>query len=62
MNSPTVKYVNGVRCYVLPKEPVEVKKVSKSAQEKERKSKTGRGLARIRNAARRPSECIVKTP
>lgn len=61
MSSSTVKYVDGVRCHVLAKVPVEVKPVSKSAQEKERKSKTGRGLARIRNAARRPSECVVTT-
>jgi hypothetical protein len=50
MNSSTVKYVDGVRCHVLAREPVEVKPVSKSAQEKERKAKTAMRRADPANA------------
>lgn len=54
-----VRIVEGTRCFVFTKEPAPVVKVSQAKLERERKAKTGRGLARKRNAVRRPSECIV---
>jgi hypothetical protein len=56
-----VRIVDGVRCFVFTKEPAPQVKVSKTAQERERKAVVGRGLGKKRNAARRPSDCIVTT-
>ena len=56
-----VRIVEGVRCFVFTKEPAPVAKISKAKLERERKAITGRGLARKRNAVRRPSDCIVTT-
>lgn len=56
-----VRFVDGVRCFVFKREPAPVVKVSKAKLERERKSVVGRGLARTRNAARKPSECVVTT-
>lgn len=56
-----VKFVDGVRCFVFKREPAPVVKVSKAKMERERKAVVGRGLARVRNAARKPSECVVTT-
>lgn len=54
-----VKIVDGVRTYIIKKEPV--KPVPKAQLERERKSKTGRGNARLRNQVRKPSPVIVTT-
>lgn len=54
-----VKIVNGVRTFIIKKEPT--KPTPKAQLERERKMKTGRGNARIRNAARKPSPVIVTT-
>ena len=56
-----VRIVEGVRCFVFTREPVPVVKVSKAKIARELRAKTGRGLARNRNAVRKPSECIVTT-
>ena len=56
-----VKIVNGVRTFIIKKEAEAVKPVPKAQLERERKAKTGRGNARIRNAVRKPSPVIVTT-
>lgn len=53
-----VKIVNGVRTFIMKKQ---VEPVSKAQLERERKAKTGRGNAKIRNAARKPSPVVVTT-
>lgn len=56
-----VRIVEGTRCFVFTKEATPVVKISKAKLERERKAKTGRGLARKRNSVRRPSDCVVTT-
>ena len=56
-----VKVINGVRTFVIKRKPAEVKPTSKASQERDRKAITGRGLAKVRNAVRKPSPVIVTT-
>jgi hypothetical protein len=58
----TVEYdESGVRRFVIRKEAAPAKKVTKAEQQRERKASVGRGNAKIRNAARRPSPVITTT-
>ena len=54
-----VKIVDGVRTHIIKKDTVPAKPVPKAQLERERKMKTGRGNARIRNAVRKPGPVIV---
>jgi hypothetical protein len=57
----TIEIVEDTRCHIFRKEAEPAKKVTKAAMQRERKAKVGRGLSRVRNSVRKPSEVIVTT-
>ena len=60
-NVPVEFDESGVRRFVIRKPAEPAKKVTKAEQQRQRKASVGRGNARIRNAARRPSQVTVTT-
>lgn len=56
-----VKVIDGIRTFVFKREATPVAKVTKAAAEQARKAVIGRGLAKTRNAVRKPGRVTVTT-